>query len=48
MSGSGSAVFGLADSEKHANEIKTAVEKSSSCDCFVARTITGSGESPLT
>jgi len=48
MSGSGSAVFGLADSEKQADEIKTVVEKSSSCDCFVTRTTAGAGETPPT
>ncbi len=38
MSGSGSAVFGLADSLDHAAKIKGALEKSASCACFVAQT----------
>lgn len=39
MSGSGSAVFGVADSIKHANQIKSAVEESSGASCFAAQTL---------
>ncbi|MBI4832082.1 MAG: 4-(cytidine 5'-diphospho)-2-C-methyl-D-erythritol kinase [Candidatus Lindowbacteria bacterium] len=42
MTGSGSAVFGLASSLAHARKIKKTVEKSRVCDCFVTRT-TNSG-----
>ena len=39
MSGSGSSVFGFAESPDHADAIKTSIEKAFECDCFVARTI---------
>ena len=41
MSGSGSAVFALADSSEHAREIKDTVESASNCKCLVAQTIDG-------
>lgn len=52
MSGSGSAVFAPAESTDHAHEIKSALEGSFACDCFVAQTNTygweweGSSPSP--
>jgi 4-diphosphocytidyl-2-C-methyl-D-erythritol kinase len=39
MTGSGSAVYGLADSEADAGRIKTAVERMSSCVCLTAGTL---------
>jgi 4-diphosphocytidyl-2-C-methyl-D-erythritol kinase len=39
MSGSGSAVFGLAESSDHAGAMKRAVERAASCRCFVAHTV---------
>lgn len=39
MTGSGSAVYGLADSKADAGRIKTAVKHMSSCDCLTARTL---------
>jgi len=38
MSGSGSAVFALADSSEHARDIKNAAENSSDCECLIVRT----------
>ena len=42
MSGSGSAVFGLAQSPEHAQSIGSAVEKAFHCSCFLTQTV-GSG-----
>lgn len=39
MSGSGSAVFGLAESVEHAREIERAVGRSASCRCFIVETV---------
>ncbi|GAB4353848.1 MAG: 4-(cytidine 5'-diphospho)-2-C-methyl-D-erythritol kinase [Candidatus Abyssubacteria bacterium] len=39
MSGSGSAVFGIADSSEHAVHIKQQIETSADCRCFVAHTV---------
>ena len=44
MSGSGSAVFGLAESPEHARHIGSAVEKSGICRCFPAQTLSGGWE----
>ena len=38
MSGSGSAVFALADSSQHARDIKNTTENSSPCECLIVRT----------
>lgn len=39
MTGSGSAVYGLAESERHADALKEESEKRIDCDCFVAKTV---------
>ena len=39
MSGSGSAVFGLAESPEHARHMGSAVEQSARCRCFFAQTV---------
>ena len=44
MSGSGSAVFGLAESPEHAQSIRSAIEKSPNCTCFLAQTVSSGWE----
>jgi 4-diphosphocytidyl-2-C-methyl-D-erythritol kinase len=38
MTGSGSAVYGLAESEERAHKLRETLEKQGGCDCFVAKT----------